>query len=179
MDLLVCLNPFLLWLQTTCWKKVSLIVFRQILPKYLLAVHIFSFIITTYLKNFIGIKSLSTKQCPAELSPWIIPPVSPILPKIYHLLPSSLMPLPCMDCPASSFKPTVWGKPCKWRKNPIQQQKIHISGTREIPLIEGYWILYAAWQKNLMIKIPSSNIPRAPLHLSMLFKKPCFNYFLF
>ena len=33
----------------------------------------------TYLENFIGIKSLSTKQCPAELSPRIIPPVFPIL----------------------------------------------------------------------------------------------------
>ena len=34
----------------------------------LLAVHIFSFLITIYLKKLIGIKSHSVKQCPAELS---------------------------------------------------------------------------------------------------------------
>ena len=49
--------------------KVSLTAFGQILPKILPVVHISSFIIMTYLKKFIGIKSLITKQCLAELSP--------------------------------------------------------------------------------------------------------------
>ena len=35
----------------------------------LLVAHIFSFTITTYVKRFIGIKSLITRQCPAESSP--------------------------------------------------------------------------------------------------------------
>ena len=50
-------------------------------------------------------------------------PCIPILPKMYHLLLSCLWPLPCMDCPALSPKPTVCRKPCRWGKNPIQQQK--------------------------------------------------------
>ena len=91
------LTPFLSWLQTTYWKKVSLTAFRRILQKVLPVVHIFSFIITTYLKKFIGIKYLITKQCPVVLSPWVIPPVSPILPKIFPLLSSCLLPPPCMD----------------------------------------------------------------------------------
>ena len=67
-------------------------------------------------------------------------PCIPILPKMYHLLLSCLWPLPCMDCPALSPKPTVCWKPCRWGKNPIQQQKkekkkILISHTRKIPLI--------------------------------------------
>ena len=39
--------------------------------------HVFSFTIMTYMKKFIGMKSL-TKQCPSELSPTIMhsPPVS-------------------------------------------------------------------------------------------------------
>ena len=73
-----CLTSSLPWLQTIYWKKVSVIAFRNIAPKILPVVHISSLIFTTYLKKFIGIKSISTKQCPAELSPWIIPPVSPI-----------------------------------------------------------------------------------------------------
>ena len=36
-------------------------------------VHIFSFIITIYLKKLLGIKSHSTNQFPAKLYPWIIP----------------------------------------------------------------------------------------------------------
>ena len=99
-----CLTPSPPWLQTACWKKVFLIDFRQILSKTLLVVHIFSFIITTYSKNIIWNKSLSRKQRPAELSPWIIPSVSPILPKMYHLLSFCLLLLPCMDCPAYSPK---------------------------------------------------------------------------
>ena len=42
---------------------------------------------------------------------------------MYHLLLSFLLPLPCMDCPAPPPKPTAWGKPCRWGKNPAHQQK--------------------------------------------------------
>ena len=100
-----CLTLSLPWLQTTYWIKVSLITFRQILPNILLVVHIFSFIITTYLKTFSGIKSLSTKQCTTELFLWIIPPVYRILPKIFPLLFSCFLPPPCVDCHAPSPKP--------------------------------------------------------------------------
>ena len=67
---------------------MSLISFRQILPKTLPVAHIFSFIISAYLKKFSGIKSFSTKQCPANLSLQIIPLVFLILPKMspsFHL----------------------------------------------------------------------------------------------
>ena len=123
-----CLTSSLPWLQTIYWKKVSVIAFRNIAPKILPVVHISSLIFTTYLKKFIGIKSISTKQCPAELSPWIIPPVSPILPKMFPFLSYCLLPFQCMDSPAHSPKPTVWGKPCRWKKNPVQSQKnAHLS----------------------------------------------------
>ena len=46
-----CLTPNLLWLQTTYWKKVFLIAFRQILSNILSVVHIFM------IKNWIRIKS--------------------------------------------------------------------------------------------------------------------------
>ena len=118
---LSCLIPSLAWLQTTYRKKVSLIVFRQILPNILPVVHIFSFIIMAYLKKFIGIKFLSTKQCPAELSPWIIPPLFPILPKMFPLLLSCLLSPPCMDCPTPSHK--LWKNPRRCGENPAQQQR--------------------------------------------------------
>ena len=103
-------------------EKVSLKVFRQILSKVLPVVHIFSFIIAVYMKKLIGIKSLSTKQCPAELSPWIIPPVSPILPKMYYLLSSCLLPLLCVDCPVDGGRILSISK------------KMSISCTRKISL---------------------------------------------
>ena len=55
----------------------------QILPKMLPVMHIFSFAIMTYLKKLTGTKSLNREQCPAGLSPRIIPslPVSLFLPK--------------------------------------------------------------------------------------------------
>ena len=84
-----CLTPSLSWLETKYWKKVSLIAFKQILSKILSVLHIFRFIIMTYLKNFIGIESFSTKQCPTELSPWIIHPLFSILKKFslyFHLV---------------------------------------------------------------------------------------------
>ena len=116
---LSCLTPSLPLLQTTYWKKVSPIAFRQILPKMLPMVHIFSSIITTYLKKFIGIKTLSTKQYPAKLSPWSIPIVFLILSKMFALLWFCLLPPPCMDCPTSSPKPTVSGKRSRWGENPV------------------------------------------------------------
>ena len=124
-------HPIPLFIADHILEKSILTAFRQILPKSLPVVHNFSFITTTYLKKFIGIKSLITKQCPAELSPWIISPVSPILPKIFPLLSSCLLLPPCMDCPTHSPKLTVCGKPCRWGKNPAQQQ---ISRTRKFPL---------------------------------------------
>ena len=54
-------------------RKVSLIVFRQILPKTLSAVHIFSNTIMSNLKKLIWNKPLNKKQFPAGLSPRIIP----------------------------------------------------------------------------------------------------------
>ena len=54
-------------------KKVSLIAFRQILPKILPAVCIFSHTVMIYVKKYNGTKSLNTKQYPAGLSPRIIP----------------------------------------------------------------------------------------------------------
>ena len=54
-------------------KKLSLIVFRQILPKHLSVAYIFSNTVMTNLKNLIGNKSLNTKQCPAGLSLRVIP----------------------------------------------------------------------------------------------------------
>ena len=80
------------------WKKVFLVAFRQILEKNLPVVHIFSCTITRYLKTFCGIKSLSTKECLAELSLGIISPVSPIIPKMFPLLSSCLVSPQCMDC---------------------------------------------------------------------------------
>ena len=48
------------------YKVLSLIILRQ---KLLPVAHIFSFKIMNYLKKFIAIKSLNTKQCAAKLSP--------------------------------------------------------------------------------------------------------------
>ena len=128
------LTPSFSWLQTTYWKKVSKTAFKQILPKILPVVHIFSFIIMTYLKKFNRIKSLITEQCPVELYPYIIPTVSPILPKMFPILLSCFLPPPCTDCPAYCPKPTVWGKPCRWGKNPAQQQKkAHFLHQKNLP----------------------------------------------
>ena len=58
-------------------KQVSLTALRQILSKVLPEACIFSNTIVTYLKKFIGTKSLDTKQCPAGLSLRIIPHYPP------------------------------------------------------------------------------------------------------
>ena len=54
-------------------KKVSLIALRQILPKILPVAYIYKNTIMTNLKKLIRNKHLTTKQCPAGLSPRIIP----------------------------------------------------------------------------------------------------------
>ena len=62
-------------------------------------------------------------------------PCIPILPKMFHLLSSCLFSLPCMDCPTLSPKSSVWEKPCRWGKNPAQQQKrnAHFSHQKNPP----------------------------------------------
>ena len=113
---LLCLILSLPWLQTLYWKKVGLIVFRQILQTILSVVYIFSFKIKTYLKTFSGMKTLSKKQYQAELSLWIITPVYPILPKMFPFLSSYLLPVPRISCPV--LLQNLWRKPCL--KNPFQ-----------------------------------------------------------
>ena len=54
-------------------KKVSLRAFRQILPKSLLAMHIFSFTIMTYLKIFIWIKPLIQSSVQQHYLPELYP----------------------------------------------------------------------------------------------------------
>ena len=58
-------------------KKVSQIAFREILPKTFPAVYILSYKIMTNLKKLIETKLRNTKQCPAGLSPRIIPHYHP------------------------------------------------------------------------------------------------------
>ena len=120
-----CLTLSLPWLQT------SFIAFRQVQPRSLLVVHIFSFIITTYLKEFIGIKSLNTvsrrivclnytllyppyfQKCPPLLI-WLVAPTT------YGL-----------SCP---FLQNLWWKPCRWGEKPPPQQKIaHILHQKNPP----------------------------------------------
>ena len=76
-------------------------------------VHIFSFIIMTYLKKFIRIKLLNTKQWPAELSPWIIPRY------IHHLtknIPPSFNLAWCSHqvWTVLLLHPNLWGNPVDW-----------------------------------------------------------------
>ena len=88
-------------------------------------VHIFTFIITTYWKMFIGIKFLN----------WIkglrIKSVFPILPRLFALPSSCLLSPPGMDCPTTSPKPTVWGKPGRLGPSSSQKKKKIISHTRK------------------------------------------------
>ena len=82
-------------------------------------------------------KSLSTKQCLAELSSWIIPPVFHILPKNFCLLSSGLLPPPCIDSSTPSSIPIIWEKPYRWRRGRESRPAAHkmlISHTRKIPL---------------------------------------------
>lgn len=106
--------------------------YRHILPKIWLVVHIFSFIITTYLKTFSGMKTLSKKQRPAELSLWIITRVYPILPKMFPFLSSYLLPVPRIGCPV--LLPNLWRKPCIRERSPPSSQKVLTFETRKIPI---------------------------------------------
>ena len=124
--------PHPILLQTLYWKKVGLRVFRQILQTILSVVYIFSFIITTYLKPFSGMKTLSKKQRPAELSLWIITRVYPILPKMFPFLSSYLLPVPRIGCPV--LLPNLWRKPCIRERSPPSSQKVLTFETRKIPI---------------------------------------------
>ena len=116
-----CLIPSLPCVQATYWKKVSVTAFGQILPKILPVVHIFSFLIMTCLKKSLELSPLL--QNSVNYLPALYRPVAPILPKMFPLLLSCLLPPPCMDCPTHFHTPTVRGKPCRWGKKPTQQQK--------------------------------------------------------
>ena len=62
------------WSQIKYWKKkVSLIAFRQMLSKILPETCISSNTIMTYWEKLVGTKFFNTEQCPAGLSPRIIP----------------------------------------------------------------------------------------------------------
>ena len=73
--------PVLLLITDHILGKKVLIAFRQILPIILPGACIFSYTVMACVKKLDGTKSLNTKQCPAGLSPRIIPQVSP-LPKL-------------------------------------------------------------------------------------------------
>ena len=60
-------------------KKIPLIAFRQILQRILPVAHIFAY---TIKKKLFGTEFHNTKHCPSGLSPRIIPPVFPLLPKM-------------------------------------------------------------------------------------------------
>ena len=97
----------------------------------MLVVHFFSFIITTYLKKFLGIKSLKYKTVFSRMSE-LWPHISPILPKMPPPLILRVA-QPVMDCPSPSSKPL--GETLQMGQNHTQQQKIlPISHTRKISL---------------------------------------------
>ena len=92
--------------------------------------HIFSFMITTYLKKRIGIKSLSTKQSPAELSP-LYPPSYQKCITSFHLA--------CCPCHVWTALPLPSNLP--FGRNPVDggrisssSKKMSISLIRKIPL---------------------------------------------
>ena len=64
--------------RTHIGEKVSLLVFRPILPKMFPAACIYSCTITTFLKKLVGTIFLDKKHCPAELSPLTITHYLPI-----------------------------------------------------------------------------------------------------
>ena len=80
-------------------QKLSLIACRQILPKIWSAVRIFISFFMTYLKNFTGLKSLNTKQCPAGLSSRIIALCTLLLTKNSPSFNHALLPPSRVNCP--------------------------------------------------------------------------------
>ena len=115
------------WPQTTYREKmVSLIVFRQNLPRTLPAACIFSYTIMTYLKNFDGTKSLNAKQYPAVLTTWIILQVSPFLSPLLWC---------CFAAPTRFELPhsTFLKNPGDGKKSYPRAKNLPISSTRKIP----------------------------------------------
>ena len=113
-------------------KKVSLIVFRQFLPNILPVACIFSYTIMTYLKKLDGNKTLNTKQCPAGLSPRIIPHTTPFLLKWPLLSCCFVGPTLCGLSPfLSTFMENLGdgGKPYTTAKHllifPIRKSSLH------------------------------------------------------
>ena len=72
--------------QTTYRKKVSLVAFRQTLPKHFVCGAHFQFHIVNYFKKLIGIKSLNTKQYQSSFSSRIISPSYQKFPRTLILL---------------------------------------------------------------------------------------------
>ena len=101
-------------------KKVSPIAFRQILRKILPVPGSFSNTSMTYLKRLVGTKSLNTKQCPAGLSPRIVPPVSSFLPKCLLLWCCFVSHTRCGLSPLSL---NLCGKPLGWQAIPPNRLK--------------------------------------------------------
>ena len=95
-------------------KKVSLIAFREILPKILPEGCIFSNTIINYLKQLVGIKSFNAKQCSSGLSPRIIP----------------------------HYPLNIYGKPWECRRIPATAKSLLISPNRKSPLINLLLPLY-------------------------------------
>ena len=172
-------------------------------------VHIFDFIITTYLKNFIGIKCPSSKQCQAELSPSLHDYIA----CIFHLKKNcSPYELPCPSL--EPLRETLYiggeshpsAKKCSFLapENPPRQTTIFMQSPNIsiiyscshccciIFLTPGFMyryimlILISRWLLNLIFSMRkasngqiSNHLIPPSLHFSMQFEKHCFNYCLF
>ena len=84
----------------------------------------------TYLKTLDGTTPLNTKQYPAGLSPWIIPQVSPFLPKCPLLWCCFVAPT---LCGLSSLPLNLYGKLWGWGEILPNNQKFTHFPTRKIP----------------------------------------------
>ena len=82
-----CLTPSLPWLQITYWRKVSLKAFRQILPKMLSLVNIFSFIITTCLKSSLQLNPLIQNSVQQNYLPEFYPMYPHFIKNVWTALP--------------------------------------------------------------------------------------------
>ena len=79
-------------------KKMSLTPFRQTLGKLLPAASNISYTIMTYLKKLVGTKPINTEQCPAGLSPRIIPPCILLHTKNVPFFNIAFLPSPGVNC---------------------------------------------------------------------------------
>ena len=126
----LCLTPPLPYLQTTYWKKVSLIAFRQTLPNILPVVNILSLTITSYLK---------------KLSSWLISlNGTPLCPQSYQNYPPPLILL---------FVPTSYELPCSFSLAFVGDL---VDGQRILPITQK--LLITRTRKILLTKF-SSNHP--------------------